>query len=141
MQIFKSNPQLPLLTKKLPLYGWRVPAGFPSPADDFIEKTLDLNQHLISHPEATFFVKVSGDSMIDAGIKEGDILIVDKSLEPSSGKIVIAVIDGEFTVKRWIKKGKQYFLQPENPNFPTIELSTSSDIQIWGVVTAVIHSL
>jgi len=101
---------------KLPLFLSSVKAGFPSPADDFVETRLDLNEYLIDHPEATFFVRVSGDSMIRAGIHTGDILIVDRSLEPKNNDIVIAIIDGEFTVKRLKKYGDRVFLVPENPN-------------------------
>jgi DNA polymerase V len=127
----------------LPLFAAQVKAGFPSPADDFMEQRLDLNEHLIQHPAATFFVRVDGDSMIGAGIHPGDILIVDRSLEPLNGRIVIAVIDGTFTVKR-IRIGvpgheNQIFLEPENPAFPSIRIEDGSDFQVWGVVTYVIH--
>lgn len=121
----------------LPLYTTNIKAGFPSPADDFLDKSIDLNEHLIPHPAATFLVTVSGDSMIGAGIFPGDILIVDKSLESKHRDIVIAVIDNEFTVKRLIKSVKGNFLYPENPAYHPIKLSEGS--QIWGVVTYVIH--
>ena len=98
----------------LPIYSNKVTAGFPSPADDHIEGKLDLNTHLIKHPSATFFVKATGDSMIGAGIHEGDILVVDRSLEPRNGKIIIAAIDGSLTVKRLVKNGKSTILSPEN---------------------------
>ena len=118
-----------------------VAAGFPSPAEDYIEGKLDLNRHLIKHPAATFFVRVSGDSMIDAGIHPGDILIVDRSLEPADKKVVIAVIDGELTVKRIrIKKGRIY-LMPENEKYKPIEIEKEMNFDIWGVVTNVIHPL
>jgi DNA polymerase V len=126
---------------KIPLFTARISAGFPSPADDFIDKTLDLNEFLVSHPSATFFVKVEGTSMIDAHIHPGDILIVDKALEPASGSIVIAVLDGEFTVKRYLQKGKKAFLLPENPEFPRIEIGEDMTVEIWGVVTYVIHKV
>ncbi len=121
----------------LPLYVSTIKAGFPSPADDFLDKSIDLNEHLISHPAATFLVRVSGDSMINAGIFNGDILIVDKSIEPKNRDIVIAVIDGEFTVKRLIKSKNGNFLYPENPNYKAIKLNEES--QIWGIVTYVLH--
>ncbi len=124
---------------KLPIYGAKVAAGFPSPADDYIEGSLDLNEHLILHPAATFFVRVSGLSMLDAGIHPDDILIVDKSIEPIHGKIVIAAIDGELTVKRLYKRDRIVRLMPENENFTPIELESESDLVIWGVVTNVIH--
>ncbi len=126
---------------KLPIYGTKIAAGFPSPADDYIEGSLDLNEHLIQHPAATFFVRVSGLSMIDVGMYPDDILIVDKSIEPIHGKIVIAAIDGELTVKRLYKKSGTVRLMPENENFTPIELESESDLIIWGVVTNVIHSV
>ena len=124
----------------LPLFLSPVQAGFPSPADDYIEESLDLNKYLISHPSATFFVRVQGNSMIDAGIHNQDILIVDRALNPTNGKIAIAVINGEFTVKRIrIKKNKKIFLEPQNPSYSLIEISPDDDFQIWGIVTYVIH--
>lgn len=118
-----------------------VTAGFPSPAEDYIEGKLDLNKHLIKHPAATFFVRVAGDSMIDAGIHPGDILIVDRSLEPANKKVVIAIIDGELTVKRIrINKGRIYLI-PENKKYKPIEIEKEMDFDIWGVVTNVIHPL
>lgn len=122
-----------------PLYSTKVSAGFPSPADSDIECKLDLNNYLIKHPAATFFLRVSGDSMKNAGIQSGDILIVDKSLEPSDGKIVIAAIDGELTVKRLVKKAGSVQLVPENNQYPIINLKDTQDLLIWGVVTHVIH--
>ena len=126
---------------KIPMFTTRISAGFPSPADDFIDKTLDLNEFLIAHPSATFFVRVEGTSMIDASIHPGDILIVDKAVNPSPGNIVIAVIDGEFTVKRFQKKGKRSFLVAENPDFAPIEIMGDMTVEIWGVVTYVIHKV
>ncbi|MCS5590757.1 MAG: translesion error-prone DNA polymerase V autoproteolytic subunit [Candidatus Thioglobus sp.] len=134
-----------LLTKNnatellIPIFTSRVQAGFPSPADDHLEDTLDLNTHLINHQEATFFVKAQGDSMIGAGIHQGDILIVDKSLTPKSGKIVIAVVDGEFTVKRLHKYKGNITLKAENPEFEDIKIRGTDELIIWGVVTSVIH--
>jgi len=127
---------------KLPLFISKVPAGFPSPAEDYIEKYLDLNELLIKHPSATFFVKVSGNSMINAGIHDGDILVVDRALEPKNNDIVIAVIDGELTVKRLIIKNKKIYLYPENSNYKPIEVrSEERELIIWGVATYVIHKL
>jgi DNA polymerase V len=116
-----------------------VQAGFPSPADDFMEKMLDLNEHLIQHPAATFFVRVEGDSMMGAGILKGDILIVDRSIEAVSERIVIAVINGEFTVKRLKMENGKISLEAENPNYPPISIKKEWDFQIWGVVTYIIH--
>jgi DNA polymerase V len=128
-------------TKELlvPIFASRVQAGFPSPADDHLEDTLDLNTHLIHHKEATFFVKAQGDSMLGAGIHQGDILIVDRSLTAKSGKIVIAVVDGEFTVKRLHKYKGNVTLKAENPEFEDIKINGTSELIIWGVVTSVIH--
>ena len=124
---------------KLPLFAVPVKAGFPSPAEDYLEQNLDLNEHLIQHPAATFFVRVDGESMKGAGIHKDDILIVDRSLEPTNGKIVIAVINGEFTVKRIRLHQDKVFLEPENPQFAPIEINPNWDFQVWGVVTYVIH--
>ena len=126
---------------QLPLYSSKVQAGFPSPADDHIEGHLDLNEHLIKHPAATFFVRASGHSMIGAGIHENDILIIDRSMTPVSGKIVIAAVDGQLTVKRLHQKNGTLFLLPENKDFAPIEVKEGSEVYIWGVVTNVIHSV
>ncbi len=125
----------------LPFYASRVAAGFPSPADDYIEAKLDLNQHLIKHPAATFFVRVSGNSMTGAGIFENDILVVDRSLKPSHGKVVIAVINGELTVKRLNILKDKVSLRPENEDYHPIDVSEDMEFSIWGVVTSVIHAV
>lgn len=127
--------------KKLDLYLQKIPAGFPSPAEDFIEKRLDLNDLMIKNQSATFLVKVEGTSMTDAGIIHGDILVVDRSIEPENNKIVLGVLGGEFTVKRLLKKGKHVILMPENKSFKPIILNEESDFQVWGVVTFVIHQV
>jgi DNA polymerase V len=126
---------------QLPLYSNKVSAGFPSPADDHIEQQLDLNEHLIKNPSSTFFVRVSGESMKEVGIFPNDILIVDRSIKPINGKIVIAVIDGELTVKRLKKEKSALFLMPENKDFQPIAIKEMQDFSIWGVVTNVIHAL
>ena len=126
---------------KLPLYASRVSAGFPSPADDYMEGKLDLNTHLIKHPAATFFVRATGESMLNAGIHPGDLLVVDRSLEAKHGKVVIAALDGHLTVKRLYQKGGKMALLPENDAFKPIPITPESDMVIWGVVTNVIHSL
>lgn len=123
------------------LAGESVAAGFPSPAEDYIEKTLDLNEHLILHPEATFFVRVSGDSMIGASIHHGDLLIVDRSRMPQSGNVVIAHVDGEFTVKRLRKTKSGLELVPENPDYAVIPITPDAEFEVWGVVLHVIHTL
>jgi DNA polymerase V len=125
----------------IPLYSSRIAAGYPFPVDDHIEHHLDLNQHLIQKPTTTFLVRVEGDSMIGAGIHDNDILIVDRSLEIYDGKIVIAMLNGELTVKRFRKRKGNAYLQPENPKYPAIPLTEESNFHIWGVVIHVIHSL
>jgi DNA polymerase V len=124
----------------IPLFLAKVSAGFPSPADDFLEKKIDLNEHFVRHPAATFFVRVQGESMKNAGIHSGDILIVDRSLEVRDASVVVAVIDGEFTVKHVKKDGKQLFLVPANEDFSAVEITEAMDFTVWGVVTNVIHS-
>lgn len=131
--------QLPMLLD-LPLFGSKIPAGFPSPADDHLEATIDLNRQYVRHPAATFFVRVQGTSMIGAGIHNGDMLVVDRSLEAQSGSVVIAVINGELTVKRLVIKGDEVWLIPENPEFQPLQITDGMELQVWGVVAHVIHS-
>ena len=118
-----------------------MPAGFPSPAEDHVEGRLDLNEHLIRHPAATFFVRASGDSMLGAGIHPGDLLVVDRALEPAHGRVVIAVVDGELTVKRLEVRDGRVRLLAENDRYPPIELAPGVELQVWGVVTSVVHPL
>ena len=124
-----------------PLFASPVSAGFPSPADDYIEQDIDLHDYLVKNPPATFLVRAEGDSMIDAGIFSGDILVVDRSLTPHDRSVVIAVVDGDLTVKRFLKSKKGITLAPENDNYDPIEISNEQELTIWGVVTNVIHSL
>jgi DNA polymerase V len=131
----------PSATMRFPLYLSPVRAGFPSPADDYIEKQLDLNEHLIKHPAATFILRATGNSMINAGIFPGDLLIVDRSIEATNNKIVVAVLNGEFTVKRLKKRQGKITLVAENPNFPPIEILEESNFEVWGVVAHVLHSV
>jgi DNA polymerase V len=125
----------------LPFLVAKISAGFPSPADDYIDKKLDLNELLIKHPSATFFVRVSGDSMIDAGINSGDILIVDRALEPAENRIVIAALNGELTVKRMRKINGRIYLIPENAAYDPIEVIPEMQFEVWGVVSHVIHQV
>jgi DNA polymerase V len=126
---------------KHPLFKSGVSAGFPSPAADYEEGKLDLNKHLIRNPAATFFVRVNGDSMIGAGIHTGDLLVVDRSLEPADKSVVIAVVNGELTVKRIrLRKGK-ITLEPENEHYHTQQITECVEFEVWGVVTNVIHAL
>lgn len=126
---------------RLPFYQDAISAGFPNQATEEVEDTLDLNELLIRKPAATFFLRVTGNSMINAGIFDGDILIVDRSIAPISGKIVIAAINGELTVKRLFKKGDTVQLVAENDAYHPIEITAEMDLHIWGVVINVIHSL
>ena len=128
-------------TFKLPLYGTKVSAGFPSPADDFLESALDLNEHLIKRPSSTFLVRVAGDSMINAGIYPNDILVVDRSLDPIHGKIVVAVVNTELTVKRLYKSGQKIKLLSENKKYSPIIVNQEDELIIWGVVTNVLHAV
>ena len=125
----------------LPLFASYVAAGFPSPADDYLECGLNLNEYLIRHPAATFFVRARGDSMRGAGIFNNDILVVDRALEATNRDVVLAVIDGEFTVKRFRKKDGRLSLVAENPGYRSIEISEERSFEVWGVVTYVIHQL
>ena len=125
----------------LPLFTGKVAAGFPSPADDYVEKNLDLNELLVQKPAATFFVRAQGESMLGAGIHPDDILVVDRSIEPIAGKIVICALNGELTVKRLAWENRQWKLQAENPGYADIVLHEDLDMVIWGVVTNVIHPL
>jgi DNA polymerase V len=126
---------------QIPVFSSRVQAGFPSPADDYIEGYLDLNTKFIKHPSATFVLQATGDSMVEAGIFSGDWLLVDRSIEPSDGRIVIAAVNGELTVKRLSKKRDTVQLLPANPKFKPIDITENSEMVIWGVVTLVLHEL
>lgn len=123
------------------LYEHTVPAGFPSPAADFTERTLDLNEFIVKHPASTFFVRVTGDSMQNAGIYEGDIIVVDRSLNPVHNNIVLALVHGEFTVKRLHYRGKKLFLMPENDHYLPLEISEDMGFEVWGVVIHVLHKV
>ena len=139
------QPPQPLRTQRtaqhLPLAGERVAAGFPSPADDYVDVGIDLNDQLIRHPTSTFFLRVSGDSMTGAGIHDGDLLVVDRSLDPRPGRVVVAVLDGGFTLKRLMRHQGRLRLEAANPSYPPLDLQSCDDAQIWGVAIHVIHSL
>ncbi|WP_243363856.1 LexA family protein [Fundidesulfovibrio terrae] len=136
IEMLGFDPGEPL---ELPLLLSTVPAGFPSPSEDYIDQHLDLNEHVVRHPAATFFVRASGESMAGANIQPGDILVVDRALEPASGRIVIAALEGELTVKRLRIKSGRVSLEPANPSFKPVEILPDSDFEIWGVVTFIIH--
>ena len=118
-----------------------ISAGFPSPADDFKEIRISLDKELVKNSEATFYARVSGESMIEAGIDDGDLLVIDRSLNPENGKIGICMIDGEFTVKRIKKTGGKLYLLAENKKYKTIELREENELIIWGIVVYVIKKL
>jgi DNA polymerase V len=126
---------------RLPIFSSKVQAGFPSPADDHSDEVINLEEYLVPHPNKTFLVRISGLSMIDAGMYPNDILIVDRSLPAQDGKIIVAMLDGEFTVKRLSQRDGKIFLLPENPDFSPIEVRADQEFSVWGVVTNVIHPL
>jgi DNA polymerase V len=126
---------------KIPFIKEGVSAGFPSPAADFMETNIDLNKELSENQLATFYIKVKGNSMIDAGIDDKDVLVVDRSLEPQNNKIAICFIDGEFTVKRILVEKECLYLMPENPNYSPIKITEENELIIWGIVTYVIKKV
>lgn len=127
--------------RAIPVMSHRVPAGFPSPADDYVQDRVDLNEHLILHRDASFILRVSGWSMVGAGIFDGDEIIVDRAIDPQDGHVVVAVIDNALTVKRLKKDGKAIRLAAENPDYPDIEFTEGEELTIWGVVTRVLHKV
>jgi len=131
---FESEIQIPYISEG-------VSAGFPSPAADFMETNIDLNKELSENPLATFYIKVKGNSMIDAGINDKDVLVVDRSLEPQNNKIAICCIDGEFTVKRIQVEKDCLYLMPENPSYEPIKVTEENQLIIWGMVTYVIKKV
>jgi DNA polymerase V len=118
-----------------------ISAGFPSPSDDLLENRISLDEELIKNRETTFYAKVRGQSMIDAGLNDNDLLVIDRSLEPANNKIAVCLLDGEFTVKRLRVEGKEVWLQPENPDYPIINITNDNDFVIWGIVTNVIKKV
>jgi len=126
---------------ELPLYEFPVSAGFPSPADDYVDKHIDLNEYIIKHPAATFFVRVKGNSMQDSGISDGDLIVVDRALVPNNNTIVVAFLDGEFTLKRVKVKERELYLVPENSSYEPIKVTEDMDFQVWGVVTYCIKEI
>jgi DNA polymerase V len=131
---FKSDTAIAFISDE-------VSAGFPSPATDFMENSIDLNKELTNNPLATFYIKVKGNSMIDAGINDKDVLVVDRSLEPQHNKIAICFIDGEFTVKRIKLKDNTLLLVPENKDYTPIIITEENQLIIWGIVTYVIKKI
>lgn len=139
--VFHVEPSNPSSQRPLPLFLSRVQAGFPSPTDEYCEGKIDLNDYLLPHKATTFFVKVTGNSMIDKGISPGDTLIVDRSLVPSYGSVVIALFNGEITMKRIEKHKNHVLLCSENDTLPDVTVTQDDHFAIWGVVTSVIHPL
>lgn len=138
LDIFSADTETKL---DLPFIDSGISAGFPSPALDFIDLSIDLNRHLIKHPSATFYGRVKGDSLKNAGIEDGDLLIIDKSLEPINGKIAVCYIDGEFTAKRIQMNKHEILLIPENENYKPLKVTKDNDFLIWGIVTHVIKTV
>jgi DNA polymerase V len=118
-----------------------ISAGFPSPADDFSQTRISLDDELIKNKDSTFYAKVKGQSMIDAGLDDNDLLVIDRSLEPANNKIAVCFLDGEFTVKRLRVEKNEVWLQPENPNYPIINITKENDFVVWGIVTNVIKKV
>lgn len=137
LQFFEVKPETVM---ELPLFQSRVSAGFPSPAEDYEEQKLDLNKKLVKHQSSTFFVTVQGYSMINAGINDGDMLIVDRSIQPTNNSIAVCVIDSEFTVKRISKTKDGLFLIPENSAYKPIKVTDDNNFQVWGVVSYIIKN-
>jgi DNA polymerase V len=125
----------------LPLFIEGVAAGFPSPADDYIDQSLNLHEHLIEHPAATYFVRASGNSMVGAGIHDGDLLVVDRALEPRDGHVVIAAVHGELTVKRLRRSHGRLYLISDSDGYPPLTITEDMDLHVWGVCRYVIHGL
>lgn len=132
LEIFKPDLKTQLA---LPIADQGIKAGFPSPAQDFMDLAIDLNKELIKHPASTFYGRVKGDSMIDAGIYDGDILIIDKSLEPKDGDMAVCFIDGDFTIKHIKIEKKVIWLIPANEQYESIKVTEDNDFLIWGIVT------
>lgn len=134
-QDFSGNPS------KIPLFGSSVQAGWPSPADDYVESELNLHEMIVKNPASTFFLRAAGDSMLGVGIHDGDLLVVDRELPAMSGKVVIAALDGELLVKTLSRKNGKAYLLPANPNYPPIDITNREYVHIWGVVTYCLHKL
>jgi DNA polymerase V len=124
-----------------PLLLQQAPAGFPSPADDYVDKAIDLGERLVERPESTFLMRVRGESMAGAGIMDGAVLVVDRAEEPRPGRVVIAVLDGELTVKRLARRGGRLVLAAEHPDYPDIEIDPERDFEVWGVVRHAINEV
>lgn len=140
-RFFSKEVKSSVVIDRSPFFSSTVACGFPSPADDYIDSNLDLNEHLISKPTATFFVKAKGDSMIGAGIHDGDLLIIDRSLTAKSGEIIVAIVSGEFTLKRFVRTPSAVWLYPENQKYKPVQIFEEMEFQVWGVAIHCIHKL
>lgn len=136
-----GSSDTPPVREGVPLYLTPVEAGFPSPAEDYVDRKLDLHEHMVHNQAATFFLWAHGDSMLGAGIHDGDLLVVDRSLEAANNRVVIAALDGELTVKRLVRRQGRVFLMPENPDYSPVDITEREHIHIWGVVTYAVHKL
>ena len=145
LKFLNSNKQLSFYLMKnaklssVPVLGDAVPAGFPSPAEDYLDMDLNLHDYLVRNPAATFCVRVSGDSMVSADIKSGDVMVIDRALDPTNNSIVLAVLNGEFTVKRIKKRANELYLIADNEQYQPMKITKDVDFQVWGVVTFIIH--
>lgn len=138
---FVGSCDNPPAREGLPLYLTPVEAGFPSPAEDYVDRKLDLHEHMVRNEAATFFLRAHGDSMLGAGIYDGDLLVVDRSLDAGHNRVVIAALDGELTVKRLVRRQDRVFLMPENPDYAPLDITEREHVHIWGVVTYAVHKL
>ncbi len=136
-----STSEIGIPTLLIPLARETISAGFPSPAEDYIELDIDLNKYLIKNPISSFFLRVSGNSMNNSGIQNNDLLIIDRSINPKAGDIVVAILDGDFTLKRLIKDNGNYYLKADKEDYPSINLYEYNEVEIWGVAIYSIHSL
>ena len=145
LKFLNSNKQLSIYLMKnaklssVPVLGDAVPAGFPSPAEDYLDMDLNLHDYLVRNPAATFCVRVSGGSMVSADIKSGDVMVIDRALDPTNNSIVLAVLNGEFTVKRIKKRANELYIIADNEEYQPMKITKDVDFQVWGVVTFIIH--
>lgn len=135
------QPIVPVEPLEVSVLEEAVPAGFPSPAQDFVGEGIDLNRELIRHPASTFCARVAGNSMCDSGIDDGDLLIIDKAITPRDGSIAVCFVDGEFTLKRISIRSNGIWLVPANPQYPELHVTDNSNFQIWGIVSYVVKSV
>lgn len=135
------QPITPIEPFSVSTLGEAVPAGFPSPAQDYVDEGIDLNRELIRHPASTFCARVAGDSMRDCGIDDGDLLIIDKALTPKEGCVAVCFVDGEFTLKRISIRADGIWLEPANPHYPALHVTDGSNFQVWGIVSYVVKSM